>query len=112
MIPEVRLVLYQYSPEIKQIALFSEFGGDDIAVAVPITLYARVPGADVPSFSVFCTAVGNLLSIPFTAIELAEAGNFDYSVYVEPVDAAPALKLRGVVGHGTGLEIVAVPGAA
>lgn len=110
MIPEVRIVLYQDSPEVQQVQLFAEDIADAIAVSVPITLYARLPGAIAPAFTIACTADGNLLSIPFT--DLATPGNFDYAIYVEPVAAAPSLKLRGVVAHGTGLEVVAVPGAA
>ena len=112
MIPEVRFVLYQDNPEIKQVDLFTAIGPDLIPASVPITFYGRRPGNRAVEITIECSAISNRLLIPFTAIELANVGNFDYSVYVEPIDAAPSLKLRGMVAHGTGLEIVAVPGAA
>jgi hypothetical protein len=110
--PEIRFVLYQNAPETKQVELFTESGPDLIPAGAPITLYARRPGTSAIAFTVECTAVGNLLSIPFDAIALSTAGNFDYAIVVEVPEVAPALKLSGVVRHGTGLEIVAVPGAA
>lgn len=109
MIPESRFVLYQGSPETKQIALFTDSGTDLIATGTPLTLYAQRPGATMPTFSLACTFVLNVVSIPFTATELANVGHFDYSLYAEPVEGSPALKLRGVVAHGTGLEIVPMP---
>ena len=109
MIPESRFVLYQGSPETKQIALFTAAGPDLIPVGTPLALYAQRPGAAAVAFSVACTAALNVVNIPFTVTELANVGHFNYSLYAEPEEGDRALKLRGVVTNGTGLEIVPVP---
>lgn len=111
MIPESRFVLYQGSPETKAIALYTEAGADVIATGTPLTFYAKRPGAASVAFSVACTSVLNIVYIPFTVTELANVGHFDYSLFAEPVEGSPALKLQGTVTHGTGLEIVPVPRA-
>jgi len=109
MIAESRLVLYQGNPETKQIALFTATGPDLLPDGMPLTLYAQRPGSAAVAFSVACTAALNVVSIPFTVAELANVGHYNYSLYAEPEDADRALKLRGVVANGTGLEIVPVP---
>ena len=109
MIAESRIVLYQGNPETKQIALFTPAGADIIPVGTPLMLYAQRPGSAAVAFSVACTAALNVVSIPFTVVELANIGHFNYSLYAEPEEGDRALKLRGVVANGTGLEIVPVP---
>ena len=110
MIAESRIVLYPGNPETKQIALFTPAGTPDLLPGgTPLTLYAQRHGSATVAFSVACTAALNVVSIPFSVSELANVGHFNYSLYAEPEEGDRALKLRGVVANGTGLEIVPVP---
>jgi hypothetical protein len=112
VIPEIRFVLYQGNPESKFVELFTSTGPDLIDSGTPLTLYAQLPGSTAIAFTIACTHTLNLLSIPFATAELATAGAYNYSIYAEPVDGDRALKLRGVVRNGTGIEIVPVPVSA
>lgn len=105
MIPEQRIVLSQGSPEAIVIS-FSEDGAiDAFPDGATVEFKARLPGATVNAFTISCTFEGSTLSIPFAAAQVANAGNFDYSIW-ETVGGVPTLKLQGNVARGTGLEVV------
>ncbi len=106
MIPEVRFVLYQGNPETKLVELFTHSGPDIISAGDAVMLYAQVPQASSIAFTVECTALGNVLSIPFGDLP---PGAYNYSVYVEPEMGDRTLKMRGVVRNGTGIEVVPTP---
>ena len=109
MIPATRIVTYQNQAENVVINFFDNTTQDDFPEIGTITFYARLPSGVSNAFSVECTVDDgnqNQLIIPFGATDLATAGNYDYEIWENDGTNPPALKLKGIISQGQGLEIV------
>lgn len=109
MIPGQRLVLYQGQAETVAIDFFEGSAEDAFPATGTITLTARLPGAAADAFTVACDRNAddtNKLEIPFSAANLATSGNFDYEIWEDDGTNPVALKLKGLIAQGQGIEVV------
>lgn len=107
MIPSKRLVLYQGCPETIEISFEENGAAEAFEAGATVVFTARLPRATTDAFTITCSFVGAVLSVPFTADKLATAANYDYSIKETPSGGTPRLRLQGLVAMGAGLEVVA-----